>query len=50
MAVLGFAQDFIAAAAMPASSTFAVIRLKNSPKQLDRKSRFKGSHTWAAPG
>jgi Fe-S oxidoreductase len=46
--VLGFAQDFIAAAALLGLVAFAIIRLRNSPKRLDRKSRFKGSHLGGA--
>jgi len=46
--VLGFAQDFIAVMAVVGLATFAVIRLKNSPKKLGRKSRFKGSHLGGA--
>jgi Fe-S oxidoreductase len=45
---LGFLQDFIAVAAFLGLVAFAVIRLKNSPKKLDRKSRFKGSHLGGA--
>lgn len=46
--VLGFAQDFIAAAALVGIVTFAVIRLRESPAKLDRESRFKGSHLGGA--
>ena len=43
-----FVQDTIALA--PGGLvTFAAIRLKNSPKRIGRKSRFKGSHR-RAPG
>ncbi|GAA2109657.1 (Fe-S)-binding protein [Actinomadura alba] len=45
---LGFAQDFIAVAALLSLIAFAAIRIKNSPKKLDRKSRFKGSHLGGA--
>jgi Fe-S oxidoreductase len=45
---LGFLQDFIAVAALLGLITFAIIRIKNSPKKLDRKSRFKGSHLGGA--
>ena len=43
-AVLGFLQDFIAVAALLGLIAFAIIRIKESPKRLDRASRFKGSH------
>ncbi len=46
--VLGFAQDLIALLALVGIVTFAVIRLRNSPAKLDRKSRFKGSHLGGA--
>jgi Fe-S oxidoreductase len=46
--VLGFAQDFIALMALLGIATFAVIRLRNSPERLGRKSRFKGSHLTGA--
>ena len=45
-AVLGFAQDFIAVMALVGLVTFAMIRLKNAPAKLGRKSRFIG----LAPG
>ncbi|MEV8637212.1 (Fe-S)-binding protein [Streptosporangium sp. NPDC051023] len=47
-AVLGFLQDFIAVAALLGLLAFAVIRVKNSPKKLGRKSRFSGSHLGGA--
>ncbi|MBB4920453.1 (Fe-S)-binding protein [Streptosporangium saharense] len=46
--VLGFLQDFIAVAALVGLVVFAVIRVKNSPKKLGRKSRFSGSHLGGA--
>ncbi|HEY7486113.1 MAG TPA: 4Fe-4S dicluster domain-containing protein [Streptosporangiaceae bacterium] len=46
--VLGFLQDFIAVAALLGLITFAIIRIKDSPKRLDRASRFKGSHLGGA--
>jgi Fe-S oxidoreductase len=46
--VLGFLQDLIAAAALVGIVTFAVIRWRNSPARLDRRSRFKGSHLGGA--
>ena len=47
-AVLGFLQDFIALMALAGITTFAVIRLRNSPERLGRQSRFKGSHLGGA--
>jgi Fe-S oxidoreductase len=47
-AVLGFLQDFIAVAALLGLIAFAIIRIKESPKRLDRASRFKGSHLGGA--
>ena len=46
--VLGFLQDFIALMALAGITTFAVIRLRNSPERLGRQSRFKGSHLGGA--
>ncbi len=46
--LLGFAQDFIAVMALVGLAVFAQIRLKNSPKKLGRRSRFKGSHLGGA--
>jgi Fe-S oxidoreductase len=46
--VLGFLQDFIAAAALISLGVFAVIRLRNSPERRARASRFYGSHTGGA--
>ena len=46
--VLGFLQDFIALMALAGITTFAVIRLRNSPERLGRRSRFKGSHLGGA--
>ena len=43
-AILGFLQDFIAVMALFGLATFYVIRLRNAPKDLGRKSRFFGSH------
>ncbi len=42
--VLGFLQDFIAMMAFFGIATFVVIRLRNAPKDLGRRSRFFGSH------
>ncbi|MBB4700245.1 Fe-S oxidoreductase [Sphaerisporangium siamense] len=46
--VLGFLQDLIAVACVLGLASFAVIRLKNSPKKLGRESRFSGSHLGGA--
>jgi Fe-S oxidoreductase len=46
--VLGFVQDFIAVAALLGLIAFVIIRIKESPKKLDRASRFKGSHLGGA--
>ncbi|MBA2639867.1 MAG: (Fe-S)-binding protein, partial [Nocardioidaceae bacterium] len=47
-AVLGFVQDLIAVLALAGIVTFAVIRVRNSPARLDRRSRFTGSHLGGA--
>jgi Fe-S oxidoreductase len=41
---LGLLEDGFAVLVLLAIATFVVIRLKNSPKRLDRESRFYGSH------
>jgi Fe-S oxidoreductase len=46
--VLGFLQDFIAVMALVGILVFAVIRLRNSPAKLGRRSRFQGSHLGGA--
>ncbi len=46
--LLGFLQDFIALMALAGITTFAIIRLRNSPQRLGRRSRFKGSHLTGA--
>jgi Fe-S oxidoreductase len=46
--LLGFAQDTIALLALVAITTFLVIRMRNSPAKLGRRSRFKGSHEFGA--
>jgi Fe-S oxidoreductase len=43
-APIGFVQDTIALLCTAGLVTFTVIRLKDSPARIDRKSRFKGSH------
>jgi len=45
---VGFIEDFFTVAVLVSLVVFAVIRVKNAPKRLDRKSRFYGSHTGAA--
>ena len=45
---LGFAQDFIAVMCLVGLATFAMIRLRNDPHKLGRKSRFSGSHLGGA--
>ena len=47
-AFVGFIEDFSACAVLVALCVFSVIRLRSSPKRLDRASRFYGSHTTAA--
>jgi Fe-S oxidoreductase len=42
---LGLIEDIFAVAVLLALIVFTIIRLKNSPRRLDRKSRFYGSHT-----
>ncbi|ULE34351.1 4Fe-4S dicluster domain-containing protein [Mycobacterium sp. IDR2000157661] len=46
--VLGFLQDFFAVAVLLGIITFAIIRLRQEPKQHGRDSRFYGSHTGGA--
>jgi len=46
--VLGFAQDFIAMMAFFGILAFTIIRLRNSPQRLGRRSRFEGSHLGGA--
>jgi Fe-S oxidoreductase len=47
-AVLGFLEDFFAVAVLLSLLVFTAIRIKNSPKRENRRSRFFGSHTTAA--
>ncbi|MDX6224266.1 MAG: hypothetical protein QOE64_642, partial [Frankiales bacterium] len=47
-AIIGFVEDLVAVGVLAGLAAFAVIRLKNSPKTLERKSRFFGSHTRTA--
>src|SRR4051794_29890664 len=46
--LLGFLQDFIAVMCLVGLATFAMIRLRNNPHTLGRKSRFSGSHLGGA--
>jgi Fe-S oxidoreductase len=46
--LLGFAQDFIAVMCLVGLATFALIRLRNDPHKLGRRSRFSGSHLGGA--
>ena len=46
--VVGLAEDLIATLLLVALATFAVIRVRQSPKKIERDSRFYGSHTGAA--
>ena len=45
---VGFIEDFFLVAVLVALAVFSTIRLRNSPKRIDRASRFYGSHTGAA--
>jgi len=45
---VGFIEDFFIVAVLVALVVFSLIRLKNSPKRIERSSRFYGSHTGAA--
>ncbi len=45
---LGFLQDFFATAVFLGITTFAIIRLTRSPRDIGRMSRFYGSHTGGA--
>jgi Fe-S oxidoreductase len=47
-AVLGFLEDFFTVSVLLALIVFTIIRIKNSPKRENRRSRFFGSHTTAA--
>lgn len=46
--VLGFLEDFFAAAVLVALGTFAVLRIRQTSERRQRDSRFYGSHTGAA--
>jgi len=45
---LGFIEDVFIVAVLCALAAFAIIRLRTSPKRLERQSRFYGSHLDAA--
>ncbi len=45
---LGFMEDFMVSAVLLSLVAFAIIRVKNSPHRLERKSRFYRSHSDAA--
>ena len=45
---LGFLQDFFATAVFLGITTFAIIRLARSPREIGRSSRFYGSHNGGA--
>jgi Fe-S oxidoreductase/TM2 domain-containing membrane protein YozV len=47
-AAIGFLEDLFAVGVLVGLVIFAVIRLRNNPKEEGRKSRFYGSHTGAA--
>ncbi len=47
-AFIGFVEDFFACAVIVALLVFAAIRIVQSPKREERRSRFFGSHTGAA--
>lgn len=47
-AVLGFLEDTFAVGVLVGIVTFSVIRLRQSPKHIDRRSRFYGSHNAVA--
>ena len=47
-AFIGFVEDFFACAVLVALCVFSLIRLRSSPKRIDRASRFYGSHTTTA--
>jgi Fe-S oxidoreductase len=46
--VVGFIEDFFIVAVLVSLAVFSIIRLKNNPARLERRSRFYGSHTGAA--
>ena len=46
--LVGFAEDLIATLLLISLATFAIIRVRQAPKKIERDSRFYGSHTGAA--
>jgi Fe-S oxidoreductase len=48
LAAIGFLEDFFACAVLVAVSVFVIIRVVQSPRRIERRSRFFGSHTRAA--
>ena len=46
--VVGLAEDLIGTLLLVSLATFAVIRVRQEPKKIERDSRFYGSHTGAA--
>jgi Fe-S oxidoreductase len=46
--VLGFLEDFFAVGVLAGLATFTVLRIRQAPERLERKSRFYGSHTGPA--
>ncbi len=47
-AVVGFLEDFFALAVLVGLASFTVIRIRQAPARLERRSRFYGSHTGPA--
>ena len=47
-AFVGFVEDFFACAVLASLVVFVVIRWREDPRRIDRRSRFFGSHTTAA--
>ena len=46
--LVGFAEDLIGTLLLISLATFAIIRVRQAPKKIERDSRFYGSHTGAA--
>ncbi len=46
--LVGFGEDLIGTLLLISLATFAVIRVRQAPKKIERDSRFYGSHTGAA--
>jgi Fe-S oxidoreductase len=47
-AVLGFLEDFFSVGVLIGIAVFVILRLRESPKRLERRSRFFGSHLGTA--